>query len=62
LRRPRTRQGKRHRRFKKLLNLFPKATYSITKELGKIITFKRIVQKRLTKEMGHYSLQHEIYG
>ncbi|MCC6544231.1 MAG: YihY/virulence factor BrkB family protein [Nitrospirae bacterium] len=26
----------------KLLNLFPKATYSITKELGKIITFKRI--------------------
>jgi len=27
---------------KKLLNLFPKATYSITKELGNIITFKRI--------------------
>lgn len=27
---------------KKLLNLFPQATYSITKELGKIITFKRI--------------------
>lgn len=27
---------------KKLLNLFPTATYSITKELGKIITFKRI--------------------
>ena len=26
----------------KLLNLFPKATYSITEELGKIITFKRI--------------------
>ena len=28
--------------FKKLLNLFPKATYSITEELGNIITFKRI--------------------
>src|SRR4030067_601809 len=26
----------------KLLDLFPKATYSITKELGNIITFKRI--------------------
>ena len=28
--------------FNKLLDLFPRATYSITKELGNIITFKRI--------------------